>query len=191
MSFHSHWIIWIGVTNQKCSNSNQIISFSPCVTLKFDRCPWKTIGHLFYVTWSLVHHFVDIGEFKLELQSATAQFWSKSAIFRPMRPWNLRDHLEQDKSEGCDSCDRPCNFTLIGFSLCNLETWWMTSKNNRAPLIYYIKLSASFQIHRWTQTGVTVRKCSIQVKIGYFFTCVTLKFDGSKSVIFLSHGPWN
>ena len=29
------------------------------------------------------------------------------------------------------------------FSLCDLDIWWMTSKNNRAPLLYYIKLSAS------------------------------------------------
>ena len=45
----------------------------------------------------------------------------------------------------------------------------MTSKNNKAPLLYYIKLCASFQIHWWTQIGVTVRKCSIRVKIGDFF----------------------
>ena len=44
----------------------------------------------------------------------------------------------------------------------------MTSKNNRAPLLYYIKLCASFQIYRRTQTGVTVRKRSIRVKIGDF-----------------------
>ena len=36
------------------------------VTLKFDGWPWKTIGHLFYATSSVVHHFVAIGEFKLE-----------------------------------------------------------------------------------------------------------------------------
>ena len=39
------------------------------MTLKFDGWPWKTIGHLFYSTSSFVHHFVAIGEFKLELQS--------------------------------------------------------------------------------------------------------------------------
>ena len=52
--------------------------------------PWNltddlgnTIGHLFYATSSFVHHFVAIGEFKLELQSGNAQFGSKSAIFFP------------------------------------------------------------------------------------------------------------
>ena len=55
------------------------------------------------------------------------------------------------------------------FVLCDLEIWWMTLENNRAPLLYYIKLCASFQIHRWSQTWVTVRKRSIRVKIGDFF----------------------
>ena len=54
-------------------------------------------------------------------------------------------------------------------SPCDLEIWWMTSKNNKTPLLYYIKLCASFQIHWRIQTGVTVRKCSIRVKIGDFF----------------------
>ena len=34
-------------------------------------------------TSSFVHHFVPIGEFKLELQSGDAQFGSKSMIFEP------------------------------------------------------------------------------------------------------------
>ena len=36
------------------------------VSLKFDGWPWKTIGHLFYVASSFVHHFIAICEFKLE-----------------------------------------------------------------------------------------------------------------------------
>ena len=39
-----------------------------------------------------------------------------------------------------------------------IKIWWLTSKNNGVPLLYYIKLSASFEIHRWIQLGVTVRK---------------------------------
>ena len=64
------------------------------------------------------------------------------------------------------------------FVLCDLEIWRMTLKNNRAPLPCYFKLCASFQSHRSIQTGVTVRKCSIQVQIGDFFNRVTLEFDG-------------
>ena len=58
-----------------------------------------------------------------------------------------------------------------------LEIWWMTLKNNRTPLLYYIKLCAAFQSHWNIQTGVAVRKHSIQVKIGYFLSRVTLKID--------------
>ena len=46
------------------------------------RAAWsqlKTIGHLFYATSSFVHHFIPIGE--LRLQSGNAQFGSKSTIF--------------------------------------------------------------------------------------------------------------
>ena len=64
------------------------------------------------------------------------------------------------------------------FVLCDHEIWWMTLENNRAALLYYIKLCASFQIHWWIQTEVTARKRSIRVKIGNFLSCVTLKFDG-------------
>ena len=59
------------------------------VTLKFDGWPSKTIEHLVYTTSSFVHHFKAMGEFKLKLQSGNAQFGSKSAIFCPVRPWNL------------------------------------------------------------------------------------------------------
>ena len=49
------------------------------VTLIFDGWPWKTIRHLFYVASSFMHHFVNISEFNLKLQSGNAQFGSKSA----------------------------------------------------------------------------------------------------------------
>ena len=54
----------------------------------------------------------------------------------------------------------------------------LEKNTNRAPLLYYIKLSASFQTHWWIQTAVTVQTPSIWVKIGNFLSCVTLKFDG-------------
>ena len=57
----------------------------------------KTIGHLFYTTSSFVHHFVAIGEFKLELQSGNAQFGSNSTIFRAVWPLNLTDRFEKQK----------------------------------------------------------------------------------------------
>ena len=41
------------------------------------------------------------------------------------------------------------------FVPCDLEIWWMTLKNNGAPLVYYIKLCASFQSHLWIQTNLS------------------------------------
>ena len=70
---------------------------------------------------------------------------------------------------------------LIFFS-CDLRIWRITLKNNRAPLLCYFKLCASFHSHLWIQNGVTVRKPSIWVKIGDFLSRVTLKFNG---------WPWN
>ena len=64
------------------------------------------------------------------------------------------------------------------FSLCDLEIWWMILKNYRAPLLQNIKLCAASQSPQWIQTGVTVRKRSIRVKIGEFLSRVTMKFDG-------------
>ena len=51
--------------------------------------------HLFYVASSFVYHFTAISEFKLELQSGNAQFWSKSMIFLAVWPWNLMDDLQK------------------------------------------------------------------------------------------------
>ena len=118
----------------------KIGDFFPRVTLKFNGWAWKTIGILFYVTLSCLHHSKAIGEFKLKLQSGNAQF---RQFFAP----------------------------------CDLKIWWITLKNNRAPLLCCFKLYASFHNHWWIHTKVTVRKRSIRVKIGNFLSRMTLKFD--------------
>ena len=69
------------------------------------------------------------------------------------------------------------------FSPCDLEIWWMTPKNNRAPLLCYFKLFASFRSHWWIQTGVTFWKRLIWVKIDDYLSRLTLKFDGWPSKI--------
>ena len=57
--------------------------------------------------------------------------------------------------------------------MCDLEIWWMTSKKDRALLLYYVKLCASFQIHQ-----ITVQNRSIRVEIGDILSRVTFKLDG-------------
>ena len=63
--------------------------------------------------------------------------------------------------------------------LCPMWPWNLTNdfENNRTPLLCYFKLCASFHRHQSIQTGVTVQKSRIQVKIDDFLSCVTFKFD--------------
>ena len=63
--FHNHQWIQTRVTVRKCPIWVKISEFWSHMTLKFDRWPWKTIGHLFYATLSFVHHFIAICEVKL------------------------------------------------------------------------------------------------------------------------------
>ena len=94
-SFRSHWWIQTGVTVRKRPIWVKFNAFYSRVTLKFDGWPSKTIGHLFYATSSFVHHFVAVGEFKLELQSWNAQSGSNLTLFRAAWPWNLTDDLQK------------------------------------------------------------------------------------------------
>ena len=58
----------------------------------------------------------------------------------------------------------------------DLEIWRMTLQNNRAALLCYFKLFASFHTHWWLQILVTVRKRSIRVKIDDFLAVWPKKF---------------
>ena len=51
---------------------------------------------------------------------------------------------------------------------CDLEIWPMTLQNNRAPLLCYFKLCASFCSHWWIKTWVIIRKRPIWVKFNDF-----------------------
>ena len=76
-------------------NLGQIRRFLEPCDFQIWRMTLKTIGHLFYAISSVVHHFVAIGKFKLELQSGNSQFGSNSTIFRAVWPLNLTDDLEK------------------------------------------------------------------------------------------------
>ena len=91
---------------------------------------------------------------------------------------NWKPHIfvsKQGKSEGFDSCDRPSNLTQIGFKSSIFQPvgpWNLMDdpkKNNRAPVLCYFKLFASFRSHWWMQTGVTVPKTPNLGQIWHFF----------------------
>ena len=140
----------------------KIDDFFSRVTSKFCGWPWKTIEQLFYATSSFVHHFVAIGEFKLELHPGNAQFGSNS-IFRAVWPWNLTDDLEKQKGTSM-LLQALCIISYLSvnsnwsyspetlnlgqnrryFEQCDLQTWQMTLKNISAPILCNSKLCASF-----------------------------------------------
>ena len=167
------------------------------VTLKFDGWPWKTIGHLSYATSNFVQHFIAIVEFELELQSGNTLFGWKSAILSRVTlkfdgwPWKTIGYLSCVTSNFVQHSIGIGEFKLelqsgnaqFGWKsaiFCPVWPWNLTNdlEKQQGILLYYFKLCATFTRHRWIQTGITVRKRPIWVKIGDFLSRLTLKFDG-------------
>ena len=131
---------------------------------------------------------------KLELQSGNAKFESILALFHPVWSLNLMYDLKKwahfyatfifvhhlmaigefilELQTGSARFRSKSSF----FGWCDLEIWWMTSKNNRAPLLRQFNLCASFCSHLWIATGVAVRKRSIQVNIFNFLAPIVFSF---------------
>ena len=112
-SFHSNMWIQTGVTGRKRPIWVKIGDFLSRVTLKFDRWPWKTIGHLSYATSGFVHHFIAICEFKLELwygngligflTSVTLTFCMDITFFNGNNSWKFHDDMMRGTLwKGCD-----------------------------------------------------------------------------------------
>ena len=185
-SFQTHWWIQTAVTVQKPSIWVKIDNFLSCMTLKFDGWPWQTIGHVFYATSSFANHFKAIGEFKLEWQSGNAQFRSKPVIFVPCDLEISRMTLQNNRTPLLGYFKMSSSFhshlwirtgvtvrkiPILGLNRYFLALWpWNLTDNlnNRAPLLCYFNLYASFHSHLWIQTGDTVRKRPIWVEIGDF-----------------------
>ena len=153
-------------------DSGQNWWFLCCVTLKFDGGPWKTIAYLFYATlthWGRVTHIcvsklTIIGSDNgLSPGLLQAIIWTNAEILfiGPLEKlqWNLNQNsyvfIQENVIERVD-----CEMAAI----LSGPQW--------------VKLCASFQSHRWIQTGVTIWKHSIQVKISDILYHVTLKFNG-------------
>ena len=130
---------------------NRYLAYCRCVILWWNNLPYIELKYSVYI--SIIY-------------TATKNFIQNTA--------NLRDLIAATGLVILLKLDLNRRF----FSPCDLDTWWMTPKNNGTPLLCYFKLFASFRSHWWIQTGVTVRKRLIWVKIDTFFSRVTLKFDG-------------
>ena len=167
-AFQSHQLIQTWVTIRKLSIQFKIGNFLSCVTLEFNRWPWKTIGHLFYATSSFVHHFIAINQFKLGLQSGNyAKFRSKSVIFLSRVtlkfdgwPWKT---IGPSVNQNCSTVwKRPFPVKL------DLE------KQLGGHFSYATSSSASFHHHMCIQTVATVWKWLNGVLTS---VTVTLTFD--------------
>ena len=77
VSFRSDLWFETGVTIRKLAICVKIVDSAACVTLIFERWPWKTVGHFFYTTSSFVNHLVVFSELKPELQSGNKQIGAK------------------------------------------------------------------------------------------------------------------
>ena len=110
--------------------------------MKFDGRPWKTIGHLVYATSSFVHHFLAIGEFKLELQSRNAQSWSNWSILRDVWPWNLTADLENNRA--------PLLSNIKLYATFRYHIWIQTRVTVWKPLSWVVtSMTLTFDLWTW------------------------------------------
>ena len=114
----------------------------------------KSPTHAFVVDWVTWHckwaaqcYFNGASPTGVPLFAVTSSVWRTllCIILWPSVNWNWSDSPEMP-----NTCENPRFFVP-----CELGNWQMTLKNNRASLLYYVKLCASFNSHRWIQTGVS------------------------------------
>ena len=174
-------------------SSGQNRQFWSHVTLKFDRWPWKRIGHLFYAMLSFVHHFKAIGKFKLKLQSGNAQFGSKSAIFCSVWLWQIT--LKNIRAP-----------LLYCFKLCasfDNHQWILTGVTvGKCPIwvkidVFLSRVTLKFARWSWKTIGQFFYVASSFVHHLKAIGKLKLKLQsgnaqfGSKSAIFCPVWPWN
>ena len=110
------------------------------------------------------------------------------SVLSAVWPWNLVDDLDKTIGHLFYATSSFVNyFKAIGefklewqsgnssiplkiSDICPLSPWKFMDdlKNNRAPLLCYFKISASFHSHLWIRTGVPVRKIPIWGQNWYF-----------------------
>ena len=91
--------LWVMV--RKRSIRVKIDDFVSCLTLRFERWPWKTIRLLFYASSSFVNHFVAIGDSNWSYSPETPNLDQIRRYFEPrdLEIWqmtfkNYRVHLQ-------------------------------------------------------------------------------------------------
>ena len=156
-SFQNYWWIQTGVIVQKRSIRVKIDDVYVLCDLEISRMTLNRARS------SFVHNFIAICEVRIEVSV------------------QKRPNLVKSSFELFDLAFWPLTLTF-----CMDITFVMIFKFDGWPQkiighLFYAMSSfacASFHSHQWIQTGVTVQKRPIRVKIGDFLSRVTLKFDG-------------
>ena len=97
-------------------------SFLAC-DLEIWRMTLKIVGHVCYVSWSVLYHVITIGGFQLELQSGNGQFGSIFGDICPLWPWNLTDDLDKQNDAS----------PMLRKSLCIISSPYVDSNSNYGP----------------------------------------------------------
>ena len=145
----------------------------------------KKIGHLFYDSSSLVHHFfhshwwiqTGVTVRKRPIGVKIDDFVSRVTLQFGVWPWQTISHHFYTTSSFVHHFIANGEFKLksqsrnaqFGSISTIFRAVWPSNLtydlDNRAPLLWYLKLCASFHSHWWIKTGVTVRKHPIWVII--------------------------
>ena len=138
---------------RKCHCRGKTIAISCGFTTQKKLIMWKAFQCYEAITSTIFYKWMwtICSRHMISFQSLTRQIWG---IWK-LRPAYSPETPNLGKNRWC-------------FVPCDLEIWWMTLENNRAPLLCCFKLCATFHSHRWIQTGVAVRKRPIWVKFDDF-----------------------
>ena len=165
-------------------DSNQLLAH---LSLKFGGWPRKIRGHPFYATSSIVQYFKAIGKFKLRSQPQTPDTVQNWLFFIPcdLEIWWMAlkkkiGHLSYATARFVHHFITIIEFKLelqtgntqfrsksAPFRPCDLEIWWMT-KNNKAFLLCYFKLCATFDSHQWLQFSLQSENAQFREKSAIF-----------------------
>ena len=153
------------------------------------------IRHLFYTTSSFVYHFKSIGEFKLKLHSGNTQFWSKSAIFCPLWPWNLMDDLGKQYGTFLYYIELCASFQIHRW----IETEFTVRKRSIRVKIGDFLSCVTLKFDGWPWKTIGHLFYTTPSFVQHFKSIGEFKLElqsgnaqfGSKSEIFCPAWPWN
>ena len=115
------------------------------------------------ICWWIIYFFIHLLKSHVSSQSSKVTSTNKTNSFKTRQIWGIWKLRPAYSPETPNSGQKRWCFVP-----CDLEIWWMTLENNRAPLLCCFKLCATFHNHQWIQTGVAVQKRPISVKFDDF-----------------------